>query len=104
MQAGLSSLIEVGSIQDRMCDDWLCNKPLPPNVPVRHMVLDDTQIGPNGELLTEINPSFCSQSGGSPTNSNTNNNGYCVGDTRTAVKAWASGSSLSPVRFIPKST
>ena len=86
MQAGLSSLIEVGSTQDRMCDDWLCNKPLPPTVPVRHMVLDDTQIGPNGELLTEINPSFCSQSGGSPTNSNTNNNGYCVGDPDSSGK------------------
>ena len=44
-----------------------------PAIPVRHLALNDTQIGSNGELLTEIDTQFCSKSraGGG-------NNGYCA--------------------------
>ncbi len=43
---------------------------------MRHLALNDTQIGPKGELLTEIDTQFCSKSG-----TVSDNNGYCVGDT-----------------------
>jgi L-ascorbate oxidase len=75
IQAGLSSMIEVGGYQDRVCADWLCLLKAP-EIPVRHLALNDTQIGPKGELLTEIDAQFCSKTG-----SASDNNGYCVGDT-----------------------
>ena len=74
MQAGLSSMVEVGGFRDRVCSDWLCLIKVP-DMPVRHLALNDTQTGPNGELLTEINPAFCSQTGTAK-----DNDGYCVGD------------------------
>ncbi len=74
MQAGLSAMIEVQDVYHRTCNDRTCTSPIP-NITARHMILDDTQIDPNGNLMTEINSSFCSQTGTSTTN-----NGYCVGD------------------------
>lgn len=75
MQAGLSAMVEVGGYQDRICADWLCLFKMPA-IPVRHLALNDTQTGPNGELLTEIDSQFCSKSG-----TGHGNNGYCAGDT-----------------------
>ena len=49
-----------------------------PAIPVRHLALNDTQIGPNGELLTEIDTQFCSKTG-----AGSGNNGSCAGDTES---------------------
>jgi L-ascorbate oxidase len=76
MQAGLSSMVEVGGYGDRVCEDWLCLFKAP-EIPVRHLALNDTQTGPGGELLTEIDTAFCSQTGNAK-----DNNGYCVGDKK----------------------
>jgi L-ascorbate oxidase len=81
MQAGLSSMIEVGSYKDRICADWLCLLKTPV-FPVRHLALNDTQTGADGRLLTEIDAAFCKASGQAA-----NNNGYCAGDKDKAGKS-----------------
>ncbi|MGA7807211.1 MAG: hypothetical protein WCB02_21640, partial [Bradyrhizobium sp.] len=73
MQAGLSSIITIGTASDYICADAHCAQPLT-GITTRHFLLKDTQYetgNGQGQLSTEIDTSFCA--------ANAPQNGYCDG-------------------------
>jgi L-ascorbate oxidase len=79
MEAGLSSIITIGDVSDRICADPHCSHPLA-GMTTRHFVLKDTQYekgNGQGQLSTQIDSAFCA--------TNAPQNGYCNGVDDTAI-------------------
>ena len=70
VSAGLAGMITVGNVLDYVCNGKSCAS-FAAGLPVRHLLLKDTQVLPNGLVQTQQDPDFCS---GNPASQ-----GYCAG-------------------------
>lgn len=77
IEAGLSGLITVGEVSDYLCSDDSCRS-ITEQIPVRHMLLKDTQVLADGTIQNQLDPGFCKDAFGDVTNDPTRN-GSCDG-------------------------
>ena len=57
ISAGLAGIITVGHVNDYVCRSTFCSLLLP-QIGVRHIILKDTQILPDGSQQTQEDPAF----------------------------------------------
>jgi L-ascorbate oxidase len=65
ISAGLAGIITIGSVSDYVCSTSNCFRSAT-TVPVRHLILKDTQVLPDGSLQDQEHSDFCIPSGGVP--------------------------------------
>ncbi|MDE2401250.1 MAG: multicopper oxidase domain-containing protein [Burkholderiales bacterium] len=70
VSGGLSGMITVGSVLDYVCKGKTCAN-FAAGLPVRHLLLKDTQVLSTGKMQTQQDPDFCLGNGASQ--------GYCAG-------------------------
>ena len=58
IEAGMAGVITVGQLSDYVCADPTCVQSLA-SLRQRHMILRDTQILANGQVMDELDPDFC---------------------------------------------
>ncbi len=58
LNGGLSGVITIGDPSDYLCKDADCSAFLQ-TLPVRHLLLKDTQVMKNGQMITQAVPVFC---------------------------------------------
>lgn len=75
LSGGLSGVITIGDPADYLCKNAECSAFLK-SLPVRHILLKDTQILKSGTLLSEQRPDFCKYK---PSDNETARQGSCAG-------------------------
>lgn len=70
VSGGLAGMITIGNVLDYVCKGKSCAT-YAAGLPVRHMLLKDTQVLPTGKMQTQQDPDFCLGNGASQ--------GYCAG-------------------------
>jgi L-ascorbate oxidase len=78
VSAGLAGVITIGKPADYLCDQPGCSG-YSGKIPVRHMILKDTQILASGDLLTQQDTQFCAAPPGTDPPAG---NGFCAGQRR----------------------
>jgi L-ascorbate oxidase len=76
--AGLAGIITIGEPASYLCDQPGCSG-FSGRIPARHLILKDTQILANGDLLTQQDTQFCAAPAGAD---NPAGNGFCAGQRR----------------------
>jgi L-ascorbate oxidase len=76
VSAGLSAMLTVGTASDYVCKNLSCAT-YAATIPVRHMMLRDTQVLASGKLMHQQDPAFCSQQ---PLALEPARNGFCTAD------------------------
>ncbi len=75
LNSGLSGVITIGDPSDYLCKDADCSAFLK-TLPVRHLLLKDTQVLKSGTMVTEAYPEFCKIK---PTDNEEARQGSCAG-------------------------
>ena len=75
LSSGMSAMITIGDPADYLCKDADCSAFLK-TLPVRHLMLKDTQILKNSDMVTEQYPVFCKTK---PTDNEVSRQGSCAG-------------------------
>jgi FtsP/CotA-like multicopper oxidase with cupredoxin domain len=78
VSAGLAGIISIGSVGQYACRDRGCTQPVP-DTAVRHLILKDMQVKPDGVALFQEDTDFCTRPASAGTTPAAAGDGACAG-------------------------
>ena len=85
--SGMAGIITIGDVGDYVCKNAACSKDLA-KIPVRHIIIKDTEILKNGTLLDQPDRKFCNPT---PAAGKPSWRGFCPGVAKTSKGASYTG-------------